>query len=190
VTSAAAEVVRGQASGRFALLNPGAAWPNKRWPSERFGELATFLRDVRALTSFVLWGPGEQDLADAVVRASSGAARAAPATRINDLVQLSREAALMVSGDTGPLHIAAAMGTPVVGLFGPTDPDRNGPWRPYDEVVSRFGSCGCHYDRRCHQASWCLGDVTVAEVSAAVQQRLSRGPSAPSAAAAAPPLES
>jgi heptosyltransferase-1 len=190
VTSAAAEVVRGQASGHFALLNPGAAWPNKRWPSERFGELATFLRDVRALTSFVLWGPGEQDLADAVVRASSGAARAAPATRINDLVQLSREAALMVSGDTGPLHIAAAMGTPVVGLFGPTDPDRNGPWRPDDEVVSRFGSCGCHYDRRCHQASWCLGDVTVAEVSAAVQQRLSRGPSAPSAAAAAPPLES
>jgi len=190
VTSAAAAVVRAQAQGSFALLNPGAAWPNKRWPSERFGELAMFLRDVRALTSFVLWGPGEQDLAEAVVRASAGAARTAPATRIGDLLELSREAALMVSADTGPLHIAAAAGTPVVGLFGPTDPARNGPWSEDDVTISRFASCDCHYERRCHQAAWCLGDVTVSEVSAAVQQRLARGRSPLAASASARPLES
>ena len=77
---------------------------------------------VRGLPSFVLWGPGEEGLAGAVVEASGGAARVAPPTGLADLLALSRAAALMVSGDTGPLHIAAAAGTPTVSLFGPTDP--------------------------------------------------------------------
>ena len=114
---------------RFALINPGAAWPNKRWPPERFGELAAFLRDACGLTPVVLWGPGEEALADAVVAASADAAVAAPPTRVADLVALARAAALVVSGDTGPLHIATAVGTPTVSLFGPTDPERNGPYR-------------------------------------------------------------
>ena len=80
--------------------------------------------------------------------------------------------ALVVSGDTGPLHIATAVGTPTVSVFGPTDPARNGPWSAADVVVSRYDRCGCHYDRRCHEREWCLGGVTVAEVSAAVQHRL------------------
>jgi heptosyltransferase-1 len=172
VESAAARRVGAEIAGPFALINPGAAWPNKRWPPERFGEVATFLRDVRGLASVVLWGPGEEALARAVVDGSSGAARLAPATRIADLLALSRAAALMVSGDTGPLHIAAAAGTPIVALFGPTDPVRNGPWSPEDEVVSRYNACGCHYARRCHQAQWCLADVSVSEVTAAIQQRL------------------
>jgi heptosyltransferase-1 len=79
----------------------------------------------------------------------------------------------MVSGDTGPLHIAGAAGTPTVAIFGPTDPHRNGPWSDADIVVSRYEGCGCHYDRKCRQASWCLSDVSVAEVTAAVQHRLS-----------------
>jgi ADP-heptose:LPS heptosyltransferase len=161
-------------SGSFALLNPSAAWPNKRWPAERYGEVATFLREIRGIPSLVLWGPGEQDLAREVVRASSGAAVEAPATRIVDLLDLSRAAALVVSGDTGPLHIAAATGTPTVAIFGPTDPGRNGPWSPDDVIVSRYQGCGCHYARRCQRASWCLADVSVAEVTAAIQQRLGR----------------
>ena len=88
------------------------------------------------------------------------------------LAVLSRAAALMVSGDTGPLHIAGAAGTPLVAIFGPTDPERNGPWAAGDQVVSRYGSCECHYQRQCRQAAWCLGDVSVAEVTAAIQQRL------------------
>ena len=173
VESPAVAAVRETIGDRpFALINPGAAWPNKRWPPERFGEVAVFLRDVRGLESIVLWGPGEGALARAVVQASAGAAHVAPATTISDLLALSRQAALMVSGDTGPTHIAAAAGTPVVALFGPTDPARNGPWSAGDEVISRYDACGCHYDRRCHQAAWCLADVTVAEVTAAIQQRL------------------
>jgi lipopolysaccharide heptosyltransferase I len=161
--------------GPFALINPGAAWPNKRWPPERFGEIAAFLQQVRRLPSIVLWGPGEEGLAGAVVETSEGAARVAPPTNLSDLLALARAASLMVSGDTGPLHIAAAAGTPTVALFGPTDPHRNGPWAPDDVSVSRYGACNCHYDRRCHAQSWCLGSIQVAEVSAAIQQRLSPG---------------
>jgi heptosyltransferase-1 len=156
----------------FALINAGAAWPNKRWPPDRFGALASFLRDACGLTPVVLWGPGEEALAAAVIAASSNAAIAAPPTSVADLVALARASALVVSGDTGPLHIGTAVGTPTVSLFGPTDPERNGPHAPDDVTVSRYETCGCHYDRRCHQPSWCLGDVEVAEVCAAVQRRL------------------
>jgi lipopolysaccharide heptosyltransferase I len=176
VESRALDTVREALGGElpFALINPGAAWPNKRWPPARFGDVAAFLRDVRALPVFVLWGPGEESLAQAVVDRSSGAARLAPPTELPDLLALARAAALMVSGDTGPLHIATAAGTPTVGLFGPTDPDRNGPWSAEDVTVSRFAACGCHYDRRCHQSSWCLDSIGVAEVTAAIQHRLAQ----------------
>jgi len=171
--SAALDRVRLESGDRrFALINPGAAWPNKRWPPERFGEVASFLSDACGVMPFVLWGPDEESLARSVVGASGGVARLAPATTIADLVALSRAAALVVSGDTGPLHIATAVGTPTVGLFGPTDPGRNGPWSDADVSVSVYDRCGCHYDRRCHEPRWCLADVTTPELCAAIQRRL------------------
>src|SRR6478736_566350 len=117
---------------RFVVINPGAAWPNKRWPPDRFGALAAVLQQRTGLRSLVTWGPSERDLADSVVTASSGAAMLAPPTSVEDLAGLMRDAALVVSGDTGPLHIGAAMGAPLVGLYGPTWPERNGPWDPHD----------------------------------------------------------
>ena len=177
---AAAEVMAQAVGAPIALINPGAAWPNKRWDPRRFGEVAVFLRDVRGFAPFVLWGPGEEPLAQSVVEASSNTARIAPATRLADVVALCRSAALMISGDTGPLHIASAVGTPTVSIFGPTDPARNGPWDEGDVTISRFESCGCHYDRRCHQPEWCLNSVGVAEVTAAVQRRTQSSPSSSS----------
>jgi heptosyltransferase I len=156
----------------FALVNPGAAWPNKRWPPERFGAVAAHLAARHALRSAVLWGPGEAPLAEAVVAASEGTAVAAPPTTLGELVALLRAARLVLSGDTGPLHLAAALGTPVVGLFGPTDPERNGPWAAADVTVSRIERCACVYQRRCRAERWCLDDVTVSEVAAAVARRL------------------
>jgi heptosyltransferase-1 len=157
---------------RLALINPGAAWPNKRWPPDRFGEIAAFVRDECGLVPVVLWGPGEEVLARAVIARSGDRAVMAPATSVTDLVALARASALVVSGDTGPLHIATAVGTPVVALFGPTDPQRNGPFAAGDITVSRYDICGCKYDRRCHHARWCLADVGGAEVNAAIQRRL------------------
>src|SRR5262245_37943762 len=156
----------------FALVNPGAAWPNKRWLPERFGEVASFIRDACALTPVVLWGPGAERLAADVIASSAGAAVLAPPTGITHLAAVSRAASRVVPGDTGPLHIAVAVGAPTVSTFGPTDPDRNGPYDKEDVAVSRYETCGCRYDRRCHQTPWCLGDVTTAEVCAAVQRRL------------------
>jgi lipopolysaccharide heptosyltransferase I len=156
----------------FALINPGAAWPNKRWPPERFGELAAFIREACGLTPVVLWGPGEEVLAQSVIAASGGAAVVAPPTSVADIVAFARAASLVVSGDTGPLHLSTAVGTPTVSLFGPTDPARNGPFSSEDVSVSRYDACACQYERRCHESQWCLEGVTVAEVCAAVQQRL------------------
>jgi lipopolysaccharide heptosyltransferase I len=175
VMSNAADALRARFDGdRFALINPGAAWPNKRWPADRFGAVAAFLRDVRSMRSIVLWGPGEEALAADVVARSSGAAELAPPTGIHDIFEVARSAELMISGDSGPLHIAAAVGTPTVAIFGPTDPCRNGPWSTEDRVVSRYDACACHYDRRCHERDWCLQSITVAEVTAAIQQRHGR----------------
>src|SRR5262249_50299574 len=135
--SAVARAIAEQTGGRYALLNPGAAWPNKRWPPDRLAAVAVDLRERHGLTSVVLWGPGQDMLAWDVAAGAGGAAMRPPTTTIADVVALARGAAVMVSGDTGPTHIAAAVGTPIVGLYGPTRPARNGPMSPLDIAVSR-----------------------------------------------------
>jgi lipopolysaccharide heptosyltransferase I len=171
-SSAADAVAARFGSGGYALINPGAAWPNKRWTPERFGELAAAIHERHGLRTLVLWGPGEEGAASAVVAAARGAAETAPPTTITDIVAVAKQARLMVSGDTGPLHIAAAVGTPIVALFGPTRAERNGPWSPADISVSRVDQCVCHYERRCRRDRPCIDDITVNEVVAAVERRL------------------
>lgn len=156
----------------YVAVNPGAAWPNKRWPAERFGQVAARIHDTRRLRTLVVWGPGEESFAEAVATASRGAAEMAPATEIVELFGVLHGARLAIAGDTGPLHIAAAVGTPVVALFGPTDPARNGPWRTDDVSVSRLAHCECHYERRCRRAVPCIDDISVDEVVSAVDERL------------------
>jgi lipopolysaccharide heptosyltransferase I len=160
------------AGDRFAILNPGAAWPNKRWPPVYFAEVSRELEKRHQLRSLVLWGPGEEHIAEAVSAASHRTAAVSPPTSIADVMSLMRTAALVISGDTGPLHIAAASGTPIVGIFGPTDPRRNGPWSEDDVVVSRYGACACHYQRQCRISGWCLLDISPREVMDLVDQRL------------------
>jgi lipopolysaccharide heptosyltransferase I len=160
------------APGGYAIVNPCAAWPNKRWPAERFGAVAAAMHRELGLRSLVLWGPGEQPLANAVVAASEGAGKMAPPTTIADLVGIARGAKLMISGDTGPLHIAGAAGTPIVALFGPTQPARNGPWAAGDITISRVEQCSCQYERRCRKPVPCIDDISADEVLAAVRRRL------------------
>jgi heptosyltransferase I len=167
----AARVARDGLQG-FALVNPGAGWPNKRWPLDRFGQVAAWIASAHGLLPVVLWGPEEQDVAARIVNRSRNTAILAPKTGVGDLLALSRGARLMVSGDTGPLHLAAAVATPIVALFGPTDPARNGPWDADDISLSRFGECVCHYERRCRRVRPCIEDISVDEVYDAISRRL------------------
>jgi lipopolysaccharide heptosyltransferase I len=112
--------------GRVVVLNPGAGRPAKRWPVERFAELAARLGAEAGARVLVVWGPGEEPAARAIAQASG--AIPAPPTDLDALVAVARRASVMVAGDTGPLHVAAALGTPCVGLYGPTSAVRNGPY--------------------------------------------------------------
>jgi lipopolysaccharide heptosyltransferase I len=156
----------------FVLINPGAAWPNKRWRPDRFGAVASVIRRDTGLSSVVLWGPGEEHVAADVVAASAGAAELLPPTTISDVVGVARSARLMVSGDTGPLHIAAAVGTPIVALFGPTFAERNGPWAEEDISLSQASQCICHYERQCRRDHRCIDDIGVDDVVNAVRRRM------------------
>lgn len=159
---------------RYAILNPGAGWPNKRWSPDCFAAVAVHLREAHAMPSVVVWGPGEHELARAVASASRAAAVTSPATSLGDLLALARDASLFVAGDTGPLQLAAAVGTPIVGVFGPTNPTRNGPWSADDICLSEFERCECHHKRRCRRASPCIQDVEVTDVLGAIDRRLAR----------------
>jgi len=110
----------------FVLIAPGAGWASKQWPPERYGEVARALAND-GLAPFINFGPGEEKLALEVEAASGGAARPISCS-ITELIVLTRRARLFIGGDTGPLHLAAALQIPVVAIFGPTNPARNGPY--------------------------------------------------------------
>jgi lipopolysaccharide heptosyltransferase I len=155
----------------FALLNAGGGWPSKLWPPERFGAVARGLRE-HGLRSLVAWGPGEEALAERVVSASDAAAAASFPTTLLDFVELARRSRLVIAADTGPLHLACAVGAPVVALFGPTDPARNGPFSGDDIVVRRVPSCAPCYRRGCPVHAGIMEDIPVEDVLAAAVRRL------------------
>lgn len=157
----------------FVILNPGGGWPTKLWPAERFGYIADWLWSQYQLRSFITFGPGEERLAQSVADASRSGAASVLASTLKQFVALSRRAALFVGGDTGPLHIAAACRTPIVGLYGPTSPERNGPFDPRDVTVGL--DLWCRPD--CHRRScwhWECMNISVSAVQRAIAARLNR----------------
>jgi heptosyltransferase-1 len=129
----------------FAILNPGAGWGAKRWPAERYGEVARKLAD-QGVRSILNYGPGEEELVRAAEAASGGTAQAMSCS-ITELIALTRRARLFIGGDTGPLHLAAALRVPVVAIYGPTDPARNGPCGTRSIVLRRAESVTSHARR-------------------------------------------
>jgi heptosyltransferase-1 len=115
-----------QSGSDFALLNPGAGWGAKQWPAERYGQVARRLAED-GMKSLINFGPGEEPLMRAAESASGGAAKGI-AGSVTELIALTRRARLFIGGDTGPMHLAAALRVPVVAIFGPTSPVRNGPF--------------------------------------------------------------
>jgi heptosyltransferase-1 len=152
----------------FAILNPGAGWGAKRWPSERYGQVAKELAKD-GLCSLVNYGPGEEELALAVEAASEGAARKITCS-VSELIALTRRARLLIGGDTGPMHLAAALKIPVVAIFGPTNPARNGPFGTQSIVLRSASSLTDHTRHR--EPEQGLLEITVGEVVAATRKLL------------------
>jgi ADP-heptose:LPS heptosyltransferase len=164
---------QGAAAGeRYAIINPGGGWPTKLWSAERFGQLADRLWSSFGISSLVTYGPGELELAEAV-RHSSVSGKARPVSlSLKGFYSLARGASVYVGGDTGPTHLAVAAGTPIVGLFGPTEWWRNGSPRAEDICVER-NDIDCRVD--CHRRScskWICMDIEVERVLEAVHKRL------------------
>jgi heptosyltransferase-1 len=131
----------------YIVLSPGGGWESKCWPLERYALLATRISCEFGLQSVINVGPGEKELASSLIRAA-GDAQPMPFTgSLSQLMALLKNARVVISGDTGPLHLADVLGTPVVALFGPTDPARNGPyWR--SGIVLRWEHAVTTYKRR------------------------------------------
>jgi lipopolysaccharide heptosyltransferase I len=124
---------------RVVVLNPGAGQPGKQWATERFRTLAGRLASEAGAQVVVVWGPGEDALARTIADQPSPRVLLGPPTSLVQLISVLRRASLMVAADTGPLHLAAALGTPCLGLYGPTDPSRNGPYGPGHRTVRGAG---------------------------------------------------
>jgi len=139
----------GLVARRFAIVNPGAGWPSKMWPAERYGDLARRLLAAHGLPSVAAWaGDDERRLAESIVAASGGAARLAPPTSLLELAAICRRAACFVGSDTGPMHLAVAVGTPTISLHGPSRADWCGAYGPQNiRLQARFQD-GSSQERR------------------------------------------
>ena len=154
---------------KLVLLNIGAAWETKRWFKDRWIKLIEILRDPD-LFFVLLWGnPKEKQIAEEISR-SSGVSLAPPLS-IKEVMALVQSSGLIITGDTFALQASCALNRPVVALFGPTNPKRNGPFNPQDKVVFHPPECGYCYKRRCASLE-CLLNIQPEEVAARAEEML------------------
>jgi heptosyltransferase I len=157
--------------GDFFVLNPGGGWRSKCWPAARYGDLHRALAARYGWRGVITFGPGEENLAQEVIQAAGKEPPVATPLGLGPLLALLRRAKFVVSADTGPLHLAAALGAPIVGLYGPTDPARNGPFSQHDVIVRNLRNAETTY-RRGASYSAAMLSITVDEVVEAVEKRL------------------
>ncbi len=133
----------------FALINPGASWPSKRWETGRFGSVANRLFEVHNLRSIICWaGEDELEMANEIHESAPAATLIAPATTLPELAALCSRAKFFIGCDTGPMHIAAAVQTPCVGLYGPTLPGDSGAYGRHHVHVQKWHQTGTSRQRR------------------------------------------
>ena len=136
---------------KYAVLMPGTNWATKRWPIERFAQLAGILKERLGLESIVAGGAGDGELARQIPAKLNLVGK----TNLRQIVALLERASLVVANDTGPMHVAAALGVPLVAPYGPTDPARTGPYGRQDSVIRLNLPCSPCYSRTCSHRS-CL----------------------------------
>jgi lipopolysaccharide heptosyltransferase I len=171
--SAVSQFLASMKISRYVVLSPGGGWLSKLWPPDRFGELALNIWNSHGLRIIINCGPGEAQLAEIVAANAASALPIIVQYGIPEMMALLRGAELVVAADSGPLHLANALGTPVVGLYGPTSPDRNGPYGGRDIVVRNLDDADTTY-KRANSYSEEMESITVEQVVGAVDQRLAR----------------
>jgi lipopolysaccharide heptosyltransferase I len=152
------------------LVNPGAGWVTKLWPLRNYAQLLLRIHQELGHRIVLTYGPGEEDLVQEIQTATAPHPIAAFPTTFLQLAALCRRSRLLIAGDTGPLHLAVALGTPTVAILGPTSPWRNGPFNERDPIVKRYLFCSNSYKRTCNQFI-CM-NIPVQEVFDAVTRRL------------------
>ncbi len=168
--SAVRTQLEGEGIASYVVLSPGGGWRAKCWPPDRFGALCQRVRKELDLRCAINYGPGEVELFAAVKSASGTAEPLACDWELGRLMAMLKNARCVVGGDTGPLHLAVALRAPVVALFGPTDPARNGPYPP-QEIVLRSPRAITSYGRG-DTPDQSLLDLSVEQVFAAVKKRI------------------
>ncbi len=173
--SALLETLAREGISEFYVISPGGGWTSKCWPAQRYGELCRELSGKMGVRVIVNSGPGEDAIAAKVVEAARPSKPFVYSPRLRELVPMLAMAKLVVAADTGPLHLAAALGTRLVALFGPTDPDRNGPM-PQGKVLRRAPADAKTFKRgdypRGSSYDPTMLALSVEEVLAAVEQEL------------------
>jgi len=154
----------------IVAVNPGASWPSKRWMPDRFARLSDRLVKERGVRILIVWGPGERPLAEEIARSMREKSIMAPETSLKQLMVLIKRCRLLITGDTGPLHIAAALGIPTVALFGPSDPARNGPYGPGHVVVRSALPPATHWQKKEIGDHWMRAIPVEAVVEASLKQ--------------------
>ncbi len=154
----------------YVLINPGASWPSKRWKTERFGDVAKYIFETHRLRSLISWaGEEEIEMAKSIQETAGDAAVIAPSTTLPELAALCSKARFFVGCDTGPMHIAAAVQTPCIGLYGPTRPGDSGAYGAKHMHVQKWYQSGTSRERRSAD-NHAMKDITVADVCRAVDQ--------------------
>lgn len=156
--------------GDYIVLSPGGGWRSKCWPAERFGALSRMIRQLLGLRCVVNYGPGETEIAEALKTAAGDSNPLLCNEELGPLMALLQNARCVVGGDTGPLHLAIALGTPAVGIYGPTDPARNGPYNSQDIVLRAADAVRDH--SRDDETDPSMLAIAVDEVFETLQRRL------------------
>ena len=152
----------------FAVLLPGTNWATKRWPIEHFAACVEPLKSRFGLQTIIAGGPGDSELAKKI-----DGLNLCGKTTLRQLVALLERAELVIANDSGPMHIASALGKPLVTPFGPTNPVRTGPYRRMDTVIRLDLPCSPCYSRRCPHQS-CLKWLDAEAVLQHAEAQLSR----------------
>lgn len=148
---------------KLIALIPGGGWGNKIWSEKKFASLGKELTLRKDWRIIIIWGPGEFKKADLINRMAEGKLLLGPSTTISQLVSLLKRCSMAIGGDTGPLHLAVALDIPVIGLYGPTPPSRNGPFGEKKEIIYHALPCSPCWRRNCKRKE-CMNSIGVEEV--------------------------